>query len=191
MNEELNLLTKEEKFEQQTSLIFRILNIIFIVIFFVTLGFSIYSYLELSKLLKIEDALKSQKTTLLTQISSFSSIETTLRDTINRYKVYQEFSSEIEDVSEIVKEIYIRAYGTSVDIMTINFNYDLKEVSIRVRANSEQFTRFVNNLKNQEFKGEGTLYPNLFFASDKNEEVDQAIREYIVYIKYRPEVIKK
>ena len=75
--------------------------------------------------------------------------------------------------------------------MTINFNYELKEVSIRVKANSEQFTRFVNNLKNQEFKGEGTIYPNLFFASEKNEEVDQAIREYIVYIKYRPEVIKK
>ena len=87
MNDELNLLTQEEKFEQQTSLIFRILNIIFISIFIVTLGFSIYSYLELSKLLKIEEELKSSKNNLLTQISAFSSIEATLIDTIRMYKI--------------------------------------------------------------------------------------------------------
>lgn len=191
MNDELNLLTNEEKFEQKTSLIFRILNIVFVVLFLIIASYSVYSYLEYSKLTKIEDELKSQKAGLLTELGAFVSEDNLIRDTIHRFNVYQNFSGQIEDISEIVKEIYVRAFGTSVEILTINFNYDSKEISIRVRSSSEQFTRFVNNLKNPEFKGEGSLYPNLFYPSSKNEEVDQAIKEYIVYIKYKPEVIKK
>jgi hypothetical protein len=191
MDNDLNLITGEEIFEQKTSLIFKILNILFVLVFLVTLGFSIYSYIENNKLLEIENNLQSQKESLLTQLAGFSSEESVLRDVIHRYDVYSDFHSQIEDFSEIVKEIYIRALGTNIEIMTINFNYENKEISIRVKSTSEQFTRFVNNLKNPDFKGEGTIYPNLFFPSERNEEVDQAIREYIVYVKYRPEVVKK
>jgi len=191
MNDNLNLITSEERFEQKTSLIFRFLNIFFIVLLLVTIGFSVYSYLENNKLKAIEDNLSSQKNLLINEISSYTDDEKLLREISHRYAIYKKFSLEIEDFSEIIKEIYIRSVGTGVEIMTINFNSEEKEVSIRVKSNSEQFTRYVNNLKNLEFKGEGTLYPTLFFPSSKNEEVDQAIKEYIVYIKYKPEVLKK
>jgi len=41
---ELNLITPEEKFEQNTSNIFKILNVLFISLLLVTIGFSYYSY---------------------------------------------------------------------------------------------------------------------------------------------------
>jgi hypothetical protein len=191
MNDNLNLITSEEKFEQRTSLIFKILNILFILILLVTLSFSAYSYSENNKLKEIENNLSNQKNLLISEVSKFTNDEKLLREITHRYAIYKKFHIGIEDFSEIVKEIYVRSVGTGVEIMTINFNSDDKEASIRVKSSSEQFTRFVNNLKNTDFKGEGTLYPTLFFPSSKNEEVDQAIKEYIVYIKYKPEVLKK
>lgn len=191
MNDNLNLITSEERFEQKTSLIFKFLNILFILILLITTGFSVYSYIEDNKLKEIESNLSSEKNQLLTEISNYVNDEKILREITHRYLIYKKFHSEVEDFSEIVKEIYIRSAGTGVEIMTINFNYDDKEASIRVKSSSEQFTRFVNNLKNTEYKGEGSLYPTLFFPSSKNEEVDQAIKEYIVYVKYKPEVLKK
>ena len=191
MNDNLNLITSEEKFEQRTSLIFKILNILFILILLVTLSFSAYSYSENNKLKEIENNLSNQKNLLISEVSKFTNDEKLLREITHRYAIYKKFHIGIEDFSEIVKEIYVRSAGTGVEIMTINFNSDDKEASIRVKSSSEQFTRFVNNLKNTDFKGEGTLYPTLFFPSSKNEEVDQAIKEYIVYIKYKPEVLKK
>lgn len=191
MNDNLNLITSEERFEQKTSLIFKFLNILFILILLITVGFSIYSYIENNKLKVVENNLNSEKNQLLAEIGNYSNDEKVLREITHRYSIYKKFHTGIEDFSEIVKEIYIRSAGTGVEIMTINFNYDDKEASIRVKSSSEQFTRFVNNLKNTEFKGEGSLYPTLFFPSSKNEEVDQAIKEYIVYVKYKPEVLKK
>jgi hypothetical protein len=191
MNDNLNLITSEEKFEQKTSLIFKILNILFILILLVTLSFSAYSYSENNKLKEIENNLSNQKNLLISEVSKFTNDEKLLREITHRYSIYKKFHVGIEDFSEIVKEIYVRSLGTGVEIMTINFNSDDKEASIRVKSSSEQFTRFVNNLKNTDFKGEGTLYPTLFFPSSKNEEVDQAIKEYIVYVKYKPEVLKK
>jgi len=191
MNEGLNLITNEEKFEQRTSLIFKIINISFIFFLLIVISFSIYSYNQLSKLKLIEESLRNEKKSFLNKLSAFVSEEQVLRDVIFRYKIYNNFSGQIEDVSEIIKEIYFRANGTTVEIMTINFDYDQKEISIRVKSTSDQFTRFVNNLKNTNFNNGASPYPNLFYPSSKNEEVDQAIKEYIVYIKYRPEVLKK
>jgi len=191
MNDNLNLITSEERFEQRTSLIFKIVTIFFITFLFVTVVYSIYSYIEFNKLKDIENNLISQKSDLSSKINQFSKEEKLMRDVKHRFGIYKKFHAEIEDFSEIVKEIYFRAVGTNVEIMTINFNYDDKEASIRVKSSSEQFTRFVNNLKNTDFKGAGSLYPTIFYPSPKNEEVDQAIKEYIVYIKYRPEVLKK
>jgi hypothetical protein len=191
MNDNLNLITSEEKFEQKTSVFFKALNILFILVLLVTIGFSIYSYLEFNKLKNVEDTLSSQKQQLISEVSRFSTEDKLLREIIHRYVIYKKFHLEIEDFSEIVKEVYVRSIGTGVEVMTINFSYDDKEISIRVKSSSEQFTRFVNNLKNTEFKGEGTLYPTLFYPSSKNEEVDQAIKEYIVYVKYKPEVLQK
>lgn len=191
MNENLNLITPEEKFEQKTSVFFRFLNIFFGLVLFLSIGYSLYSYLEFNKLLEIESNLKSQKETLLAEARSFSNEEKLLRDISYMFGIYKDFRGQIVDFSEIVKEVYIRAIGTGVEIVAINFSYDDQEISVRVRSTSEQFTRFVNNLKNTEYKGESTLYPNLFYPSAKNEEVDQAIREYIVFVKYKPEVLKK
>jgi hypothetical protein len=191
MNENLNLITNEEKFEQRTSLIFKIVNIFFVISLFITVVYSIFSYLEFNKLKIVEDNLISQKNELTEKINQLSSEEKLLRDVIHRFGIYKNFHNEIEDFSEIVKEIYFRALGTNVEIMTINFSYEEKEVSIRVKSTSEQFTRFVNNLKNTDFKGPGSLYPTIFYPSPRNEEVDQAIKEYIVYVKYKPEVLKK
>lgn len=154
-------------------------------------SYSAYAYNQLSKLKLVESDSRSQKENLLAKVSSFLEEDKILREVIYRYKIYSSFSNQIEDVSEIVKEIYFRASGTSVEIMTINFNYEAKEISIRVKSTSEQFTRFVNNLKNTNYKDSKSPYPALFYPSAKNEEVDQAIKEYIVYIKYRPEVLKK
>ena len=191
MDKGLNLITNEERFEQRTSLLFRIINIVFIVVLVFVIGFSIYSYRELNKLKNVENDLSTQKQSLLNNISSFTTQEQLIRDINHRYKIYKNFKDQIEDSSEINREVYARSLGTSVEIMNINFNYEIKEVEIRVKSNSEQFTRFVNNLKNEEFNNPNSIYPNLFFPSSKNEEVDQAIREYIVYIKYRPEILKK
>jgi len=191
MNDGLNLLTKEEIFEQKTSVIFKILNIIFGVILFFTVSYSIYSYIEFNKLKEIESSLLVTKNSLLSSISSYSLEESQIREISYRYSIYNKFNNEIDDFSEIIKEIYFRASGTNVEIMTINFDYEEKEVSVRVRSSSEQFTRFVGNIKDTDYKEAETLYPTLFFPSSKNEEVDQAIREYIVYVKYRPEVLRK
>lgn len=191
MDNDLNLITKEENFEQKTVLVFKILNILFGVILFVTFSFSIYSYIELNKLKVVENGLRSQKDVLSSSVANYNSQEKLLREVNHRYGIYKNFKNEIEDYSEVIREIYVRALGTSVEVININFNYDNKEIQIRVKSNSEQFTRFVNNLKNEDFKGESSVYPNLFYPSSKNEEVDQAIKEYIVYINYRPEVIKK
>lgn len=190
MNNNLNLITTEEKFEQKTSLIFKILNIFFIVSLIAATGFSIYSFIEFNKLKQVENNLKLEKDGLLTQVASYSNQEQLIRAINHRFSIYKNFHDQIEDSSEIVREIYARALGTSVEIMNINFSYENKEVEIRVKSNSEQFTRFVNNLKNEDFKNPESRYPSLFFPSPKNEEVDQAIREYIVFIKYRPEVLK-
>lgn len=191
MNDELNLITSEEKFEQRTSLIFKILNILFITLFVVVLGFTIYSYNEFNKLLEVENALKAQKESLLNETVQYDTEQRLMRDLTHRYASFKKFSGEIEDFSEILREIYARSLGLNIEIMTITFSYEEKEAAIRVKSSSEQFTRFVNNLKNTNYRGEGTVYPDLFFPSNKNEEVDQAIREYIVYIKYNPEVLKK
>jgi len=172
-------------------LIFKIVNIFFVISLFITVVYSIFSYLEFNKLKIVEDNLISQKNELTEKINQLSSEEKLLRDVIHRFGIYKNFHNEIEDFSEIVKEIYFRALGTNVEIMTINFSYEEKEVSIRVKSTSEQFTRFVNNLKNTDFKGPGSLYPTIFYPSPRNEEVDQAIKEYIVYVKYKPEVLKK
>jgi hypothetical protein len=191
MNDGLNLITSEERFEQKTSLFFNILNILLVIVLISSIGFSVYSYIENEKLKAVETSLISQKNQIISQINNYTTDEALFREISHRFQIYSSFHAEIEDFSEIVKEIYIRTVGTGVEIMTINFNYENKEISIRVKSSSEQFTRFVNNLKNTDYKGEGTLYPNLFFPSSKNEEVDQTIKEYIVYIKYNPEVIKK
>lgn len=191
MDKELNLITSEEKFEQKTSLIFKILNIFFIAFLILTLGFSIYSFIQFNKLKQIEDNLKSEKDSLVSQATGYFDQEKLIRGINHRFRIYKEFHDQIEDSSEVVREIYARSVGVSVEIMNINFNYENKEVEIRIKSNSEQFTRFVNNLKNEDFKNPESKYPNLFFPSSKNEEVDQAIKEYIVFIKYRPEVLKK
>ena len=136
MNDNLNLITSEEKFEQRTSLIFKILNILFILILLVTLSFSAYSYSENNKLKEIENNLSNQKNLLISEVSKFTNDEKLLREITHRYAIYKKFHIGIEDFSEIVKEIYVRSAGTGVEIMTINFNSDDKEASIRVKSSS-------------------------------------------------------
>lgn len=185
---EVNLITPEEKLEQKASNVFKILDIIFISLVAFTIGFSYYSYKNYQSILKEQDSLNNNLTQLRADISNYQNEEALLRNLKNKYSTYTKTISDRIPYPEIIVEIYTRSQGLTLDIKDINFNPEKKEISIRVLSEADQFTNFVVNMKSNNFAN--SKYPTLFTPSDKNEEVNQAIKEYVVYVKYNPEVIK-
>jgi hypothetical protein len=90
--------------------------------------------------------------------------------------------------AEIIKEIYARSEGTTITVKDIVFTQGKNEVSVKVITEADQFTKFVSNMKSIDFTG--SKYPKLFSPSEKNEEVNQATKEYIVYVTFNPAEIK-
>ena len=90
--------------------------------------------------------------------------------------------------AQIIIEIYNRAQGLNLQIKDIGFSPETNIISIKVITEPDQFTQFVVNLKSSEYKN--AKYPKLFSASDKNEEVNQATKEYVVYVKFNPAEVK-
>lgn len=187
---EVNLITPEEKFEQKTSTLFRFLNISSVVLFLIVLGFSIYAFTENSKLsTKIND-LNSKIASLKATNEGYQDEEILLRDIDLKYRTYSNLEKERLPYSEIIYEIYVRAFGTNVKVKNISFLPN-NEISIRVISEADQFTRFVGRIKSTNFQDTNSRYGNLFLPSEKDEEVNQAQKEYVVYIKFKPEVVKK
>jgi hypothetical protein len=185
---ELNLITPEEKFEQNTTNLFKILNIIFISLLLVTIGVSVFSYRNNQSLSSQKAILVSRIDALKNEISGYSSEELLLRNLDIKYSTYSATNKSKVNYAEIIKEIYIRTEGTTLVVKDIVFTQGKNEVSVKVITEADQFTKFVSNMKTSEFKD--SKYPNLFTPSDKNEEVNQATKEYIVYVNFNPTEIK-
>ena len=185
---ELNLITPEEKFEQNTSNVFKILNILFISLLLVTIGFSIYSYKNNQVLTTQKNALVSQIDALKSDISGYSVEELLLRNIDIKYTTYSITKKNKVNYAEVIKEIYARTEGTTITVKDIVFTQNKNEVSVKVITEADQFTKFVSNMKSTDFKD--SKYPKLFTASEKNEEVNQATKEYIVYVNFNPAEIK-
>lgn len=185
---ELNLITPEEKFEQNTSNVFKVLNILFISLLLVTIGFSIYAYRNNQVLVSQKNTLVSQIDSLKSDISGYTSEELLLRNIDIKYTTYSATRKNIVNYAEVIKEIYARTEGTSITVKDIIFTQNKNEVSVKVITEADQFTKFVSNMKSSDFKD--SKYPKLFSSSEKNEEVNQATREYIVYVNFNPAEIK-
>jgi hypothetical protein len=185
---ELNLITPEEKFEQNTSSIFKILNVVFVALVLAVGGFSYYSYQKHRELKSEKDTLMNQVDLLKKDLSGFNSEELLLRNISIKYNTYSAMKKTNIQYGEIIREIYSRSAGLSLNVKEIIFTQDKNEVSIKVVTEADQFTRFVSNMKSQDFKD--SKYPKLFSPSDRNEEVNQATKEYIVYVKYDSSQLK-
>ena len=85
---ELNLITPEEKFEQNTSNVFKVLNILFISLLLVTIGFSIYAYKNNQVLVSQKNTLVSQIDSLKSDISGYTTEELLLRNIDIKYTTY-------------------------------------------------------------------------------------------------------
>jgi len=188
---DLNLLTPEERASQTTSYVFKIVDAISIFVLIAIIGLSIYSYNSKNRLESQIILLEEEKNSLLSELSGYSSEEFLLRDISKRLNIYDGFISRKYDSSLVLKELYARAWQLNLSISSISFDTNNSEITIRLTTDTDQFTRFINNLKNQNFQGEFSKYPNLFFASEKNEQVNQATKEFVVFIKFRPEVVQK
>lgn len=187
---EVNLITPEEKFEQKTSLFFYILNISSIILFVVFASFSTYAYIQNSSLGNQKTILNNKINELKDINQGFQEEEVLLRDINLKYQSYLSIEKDRINFSEVIYEIYVRAFSTGVAVKNISFLAD-NEISIRVVSEADQFTRFVTRIKNTNFTDTNSRYPTLFFPSAKDEEVNQAQKEYVVYIKFKPEVVKK
>lgn len=185
---ELNLITPEEKFEQNTSNIFKILNVVSIALVLVAAGFSYFSYQKHRELKAEKDYLLNQVESLKKDLSGFTAEELLLRNISIKYNTYSSMKKTNIQYGEIIREIYSRSTGLTLNVKEIIFTQDKNEVSIKVVTEADQFTRFVANMKTQDFKD--SKYPKLFSSSDRNEEVNQATKEYIVYVKFDPAQIK-
>ena len=185
---ELNLITPEEKFEQNTTNLFKVLNIIFISLLLVTIGLSIFSYRNNQTLSSQKAGLVSRMDTLKNEISGYNTEELLLRNLQIKYTTYSTTNKNKVNYAEIIKEIYARTEGTTLVVKDIVFTQGKNEVSVKVITEADQFTKFVSNMKTSEFKD--SKYPNLFTPSEKNEEVNQATKEYIVYVNFNPSEIK-
>ncbi len=185
---ELNLITPEEKFEQNTSNVFKVLNILFISLLLVTIGFSIYAYKNNQVLVSQKNALVSQIDSLKSDISGYTTEELLLRNIDIKYTTYSATRKNTVNYAEVIKEIYARTEGTSITVKDIIFTQNKNEVSVKVITEADQFTKFVSNMKSNDFKD--SKYPKLFSSSEKNEEVNQATKEYIVYVNFNPAEIK-
>ena len=82
---ELNLITPEEKFEQNTTNLFKVLNIIFISLLLVTIGLSIFSYRNNQTLSSQKAGLVSRMDTLKNEISGYNTEELLLRNLQIKY----------------------------------------------------------------------------------------------------------
>jgi hypothetical protein len=187
----LNLLTPEERASQTTEYVFKIIDAVFIFILISMIGLSIYSYNSKNKLESQIITLEEEKNSLMTELSNYTSEEFLLRDVSKRLTIYDSFITRKYDSSLILKELYARAWQLNLSISNISFDTNNSEITIKLTTDTDQFTRFINNLKNQNFQGEYSVYPNLFYASEKNEQVNQATKEFIVFIKFRPEIVQK
>jgi len=188
---DLNLLTPEERASQTTSYVFKIIDAVSLFILITVIGLSIYSYNSKNKLESQIINLEEQKNTLITELSEYKVYEGMLRDIDRKLTIHDNFVKRKYDSSLILKELYARAWQLNVNISNINFDTNNSEITLNLTSDTDQFTRFINNLKSQNFQGEFSNYPNLFFTSEKNEQVDQVSKQFTVYIKFRPEVIQK
>ena len=112
-----------------------------------------------------------------------------LREINLKYSSFEKIEKDRINYSEVIYEIYVRAFGTNVKVKNISFLPN-NEVSVRVISEADQFTRFVSRIKTTNFTDPNTRHPNLFTPSNKDEEVNQAQKEYVVYVKFNPTEIK-
>jgi hypothetical protein len=185
---ELNLITSEEKFEQKTSSVFKILDIVFICLVLAGIGFSYYSYKNYNLLKSQKDDLNSKISALRAEVTGFQEEELLLRNINLKFTTYSSMLKTKIPYAQIIIEIYNRAQGLNLQIKDIGFSPDTNIISIKVITEPDQFTQFVVNLKSIEYKN--AKYPKLFSNSDKNEEVNQATKEYVVYVKFNPAEVK-
>jgi hypothetical protein len=187
---QLNLLTPEERASQTTKKVFKIVDIIAVFVLILVGGFSIFAFNSRLKLEFEINQLQSKKNDLISELSGYTEEETLIRNIAKRYEIYNNFQSKRYNTGEVIRELYARAWQLNLEITNITFDSQNNEISIRVVSETDQFSKFVSNLKNESFSGEFSKYPRLFYASEKNEQVNQASKEYIVFIKFRPEEAK-
>lgn len=185
---EVNLITPEEKLEQKASTVLKVVDIVFIFLTILTIGLSYFSYVNYQKINSEKQSLDAKVSQLRTDINDYQAEELLLRNLKIKYTTYSQTISNKVPYPEIIVEIYSRAQGLNLNIKDINFDPVKNEISIKVLSEADQFTEFVANIKSNNFSK--SKYPALFSQSDKNEEVNQAIKEYVVYVKYNVSEIK-
>ena len=187
---DLNLLTPEERISQTTKKVFKVVDIIAVFLLIIVAGFSIFAFNSKLKLEQEIKQLEDRKNELTSELSGFTEEESLIRDIAKRYDIYNNFQGRRFNTGEVIRELYARAWQLDLEITNITFDSENNEISIRVVSETEEFSKFVVNLKNENFSGEFSKYSKLFYASEKNEQVNQASKEYIVFIKFRPEEVK-
>jgi len=187
---ELNLLTPEERVSQSTKKVFKVVDIIAVFILIVVAGFSIFAFNSRLKLEFEINQLESKKQDLISELSGYTEEETLVRGISKRFDIYNTFQNKRFNTGEVIRELYARAWQLDLEVTNITFDSQNNEISIRVVSETDQFSKFVSNLKNENFSGEYSKYPKLFYASEKNEQVNQATKEFVVFVKFRPGEVK-
>jgi len=188
---QLNLITPEERVSQVTKKVFKIVDIVAVFILIVVAGFSIFSFNSRLKLESEINKLQTEKDDLVSEISGYTEEESLIRSSAKRFDIYNSFQDKRFNTGDVIRELYARAWQLDLEITNITFDSQNNEISVRVISETDQFSKLVNNLKNENFSGEFSKYPKLFYASEKNEQVNQATKEFVVCVKFRPEEVRQ
>jgi len=188
---DINLLTSEEKNRVQRILFLRILNVVSLVLIFITIAVGIFLFQSTSKMSSDAQELNSELEALRSELSQYEE-ESKLAYFLNEsFDVVSEFYKEYINYGLIIENVLLRAKSfPSLRVTNITFDDEKNHTIIRVYGTATEFKSFVNLLKNQEDDLEGRVVKALFSESDVPEQVNSASSEYLVTVKFNSELVR-